>query len=493
LALLNKVTIADTVTKIGDRAFSGCLNLRSINIPASVKSIGNYALSSHSINKNTSTASSNLTEITVDNGSKYFVVEDGILYNYAKTIIYKLPAKSETTVLNVKAGVITIKDEAFLGCSNLTEVNLPDSTAYVGQNAFAYCTNLENVVINNRNCSLGAGAIPNNQGLKLYGYNNTNVALYPQNNGYSNIEFVSMDDPCANGHTVVIDNAVPATCVATGLTEGSHCSVCGEVIKEQTVVNATGNHTWNSGKVTKSATCQATGVKTYTCTVCGNTKTETIAKIAHNSNTTVKLKAATTSADGYKAGKKCSMCGKVMSGCSTIYKIASVSLSAYNIAYNGQVKTPTVTVKDSKGNTLKNGTDYTLQYQSGRTYVGQYSITVTFKGNYSGTVKKTFNVIPRSTTISKVTAGSKCFTVQWNKVQVQCNGYQIQYSTNSNFSNAKTVTMNKNSYYSKKITGLTGNKTYYVRVRTYRTVKINGKNTNLYSSWSKASTVKTKK
>jgi hypothetical protein len=134
-----------------------------------------------------------------------------------------------------------------------------------------------------------------------------------------------------------------------------------------------------------------------------------------------------------------------------------------------------------------------LQYQSGRTYVGQYSITVTFKGNYSGTVKKTFNVIPRSTTISKVTAGSKCFTVQWNKVQVQCNGYQIQYSTNSNFSNAKTVTMNKNSYYSKKITGLTGNKTYYVRVRTYRTVKINGKNTNLYSSWSKASTVKTKK
>ncbi len=85
-------------------------------------------------------------------------------------------------------------------------------------------------------------------------------------------------------HVPVVDPAVKATCEKSGLTEGSHCSVCGTVIKAQTVVPAKG-HSWNSGVVTKAATTSATGVKTYTCTVCGKTKTETIPKLPQTGDT----------------------------------------------------------------------------------------------------------------------------------------------------------------------------------------------------------------
>ncbi|MCC8151408.1 MAG: hypothetical protein LIO96_08140 [Lachnospiraceae bacterium] len=83
------------------------------------------------------------------------------------------------------------------------------------------------------------------------------------------------EEIAATGHTVVTDKAVAATCTETGLTEGSHCSVCGAVITAQKVIAATG-HTWDEGEVTKEATSTETGIKTYTCTVCGETKTEVI-------------------------------------------------------------------------------------------------------------------------------------------------------------------------------------------------------------------------
>jgi hypothetical protein len=130
----------------------------------------------------------------------------------------------------------------------------------------------------------------------------------------------------ALGHTVVTDAAVAATCTETGLTEGSHCSVCGAVLTAQETVAVLGHtpgdtkiensveptytedgsyekvvsctvcdteisrttitvpatgHTWNDGEITKAATCEEDGVKTYTCDDCGETRTETIAALGH--------------------------------------------------------------------------------------------------------------------------------------------------------------------------------------------------------------------
>lgn len=110
-------------------------------------------------------------------------------------------------------------------------------------------------------------------------------------------------------------------------------------------------------------------------------------------------------------------------------------------------------------------------------------------------MKKTFTIKPKNTDISKLTASQNAITVKWKKQTKQTTGYQIEYSTSSKFTKktTKTVTISKNSATSKKIAKLKSNKTYYVHIRTYKTVKVNNKSTKIYSGWSKAQKIKTKK
>ena len=231
------------------------------------------------------------------------------------------------------------------------------------------------------------------------------------------------------------------------------------------------------------------GIRTYTCSTCGDKWNESINKLAHTYKQTV-IPAA-IGKDG-KIVKKCSACGATVT--SAIAKISSVSLSAVNYTYSGGVKTPSVTVKDSKGKTLTNGRDYTVTYPSGRKNVGRYSVKITFKGNYSGTKTLTYNINPKGTSMSKLTAVKRGFKATWKKQSSQTTGYELQYSTSSNFKKGtKTVNISKNKTTSKSIGKLSAKKKYYVRVRTYKTVKFGGKNVKLYSGWSKAKAVTTKK
>ena len=137
-------------------------------------------------------------------------------------------------------------------------------------------------------------------------------------------------------------------------------------------------------------------------------------------------------------------------------------------------------------------TDYTVTYATGRKNVENYSVTIKLKGNYGGTVKKTFTIQPKSTSISKLTLGRKKLTVKWKKQVTQTTGYEIQYATSSKFKDAKNVTVSKNKITSKTISKLKAKKKYYVRMRSYKTVKVNGKSAKLYSAWSRVRTGKTK-
>ena len=264
-------------------------------------------------------------------------------------------------------------------------------------------------------------------------------------------------------------------------------------------------HTHNLTLVAaKAATCTEGGKEAYyKCEGCGKfyedvlgTKEITdlaswgnIAKIAHTTKQTVTK--ATPTANG-KIVNYCSVCKKTLST-TVIPKASSIKLKATSLTYNGKVRTPKVIVKDRTGKTLVKNTDYTVSYAKGRKYVGKYAVKITFKGKYSGTKMLYFTIKPKATSISSLTAGSKKFTVKWKKQATQTTGYQVQYSASSKFSKAKTVTVGKNTTVSKKISNLTGKKKYYVRVRTYKTVKINGKSIRIYSGWSKAKTVTTKK
>ena len=264
-------------------------------------------------------------------------------------------------------------------------------------------------------------------------------------------------------------------------------------------------HTHNLTLVAaKAATCTEGGKEAYyKCEGCGKfyedvlgTKEITdlaswgnIAKIAHTTKQTVTK--ATPTANG-KIVNYCSVCKKTLST-TVIPKASSIKLKATSLTYNGKVRTPKVIVKDRTGKTLVKNTDYTVSYAKGRKYVGKYAVKITFKGKYSGTKTLYFTIKPKATSISSLKAGSKKFTVKWKKQATQTTGYQVQYSASSKFSKAKTVTVGKNKTVSKKISKLSGKKKYYVRVRTYKTVKINGKSIRIYSGWSKAKTVTTKK
>ena len=165
----------------------------------------------------------------------------------------------------------------------------------------------------------------------------------------------------------------------------------------------------------------------------------------------------------------------------------AVSLSSSSYTYNKKAKKPKVTVKNIS-HTPVSGRDYKVSY-SNNVKVGTATVKITGMGShYTGTVKKTFKINPKGTSISKLTKKTKGFKAKWKKQSTQTTGYQIQYSTSKNFKSAKTKTVKKTKTTSTSITKIKKKKTYYVRVRTYKTVE--GK--KYYSAWSKTKKVKTK-
>ena len=254
------------------------------------------------------------------------------------------------------------------------------------------------------------------------------------------------------------DKAVAATCTKSGLTEGSHCQYCKKVLTAQKATPATGHRYIPSQESYPNPE-------------------------------------ATLSKDGRLVSPQvCKNCDDEYEKTAVIPKIGTVKLSKTAYTYNGKVQRPGVVVKDRTGKALKGGVDYNVSYPKGMKNVGKYTVKVTFKENYSGSKSLTYSINPKGTGVSKVTAAKKGFKVTWKKQKTQTTGYQVQYSTDKNFKkNNKTVTISKNSTTSKSVGKLKAKKKYYVRVRTYKTVKFGGKSVKLYSGWSKAKSVTTKK
>ena len=262
----------------------------------------------------------------------------------------------------------------------------------------------------------------------------------------------------ATGHKAVKDAAVAATCETTGKTEGSHCSVCNAVIKAQTTVAALG-HSWDGGKVTKAATCTTAGTKTYTCTRCKKTRTETIAATGHKVVKDAAV-AATCETTGKTEGSHCSVCGTVLKAqtttaalghdygewktikaatytepgqaervcrrnashkeyrqlpilekAKTALSACSIQLSEQTYVYDGIEKTPTVTITYNE-KTLTEGKDYQV-YLADNVNPGTAKITVIAKtdSDYTGTATKTFEIrkaLQENATVIEPGAFSNC-------------------------------------------------------------------------------------
>ena len=329
----------------------------------------------------------------------------------------------------------------------------------------------------------------------------------------------------AKGHTAVTDKGYPATCTTAGKTDGSHCSVCNTVIKVQTVINATG-HKSSGWIVDKAASIGVKGSKHKECTVCKKVlETAEIPALSRISisKASVTLSTSTYAYDGKakKPGVTVKLNGKTLKN-GTDYTVsysnntkvgtAKVTITGkgnytgsvsktYSIknnfkkatvsgistkAFTGKNITQSITVKYN-GKTLKKGTDYTVSYSNNKS-IGTATVKIAGKGSYTGTITKTFKINPAKQEIQKLKAKSKAFFVDWAQ-KGSATGYEIQYATNSKFTSAKKVTITNNKTDKATVSKLSGKKKYYVRVRSYTTVK----GTKYYGAWSASKSVTTKK
>lgn len=261
--LLN-VKYAGTVTAIGDLAFESCKALTAAPIPETVTEIGASAF----------TGCTALTDVT-------------------------LPA-----------GVTAIPEDCFRGCTALADMKLPGTVTSVGHNAFTGCTALKDV-----RCYGAAPTVePGNSeahsfepAIVTIHYNPDPVYGWTLDadgkwQGYT----VSSKGACLHTGYGTTENTVPATCGEAGRVD-TICSNCGEVISTKEIP-ATGEHTWGNGTVTTEPTENEPGVRTFTCAVCGATRTETIPATGAHDYQFTRTVAPTCTADGYDL-YTCSGCG----------------------------------------------------------------------------------------------------------------------------------------------------------------------------------------
>ena len=261
--LLN-VKYAGTVTAIGDLAFESCKALTAAPIPETVTTIDKAAF----------TGCTALTDVTIP------------------------------------AGVTAIPEDCFRGCTALADMKLPGTVTSVGHNAFTGCTALKDV-----RCYGAAPAVePGNSeahsfepAIVTIHYNPDPVYGWTLDadgkwQGYT----VSSKGACLHTGYGTHENTVPATCGEAGRVD-TICSNCGEVIATK-VIPATGAHTWDNGTVTTEPTETTPGVRTFTCAVCGATRTETIPATGAHDYQFTRTVAPTCTADGYDL-YTCSGCG----------------------------------------------------------------------------------------------------------------------------------------------------------------------------------------
>lgn len=134
---LTSITISDSVASIDYQAFYSCTNLTSVTIPDSVTSIGDGVF----------LACNNLTSINVDENNTKYCSVGGVLFDKNKATLINYPAGKTSTAYTIPDSVTSIGGHAFYYCSNLTSITIPDSVTSIGDWAFYQCWSLTSITI----------------------------------------------------------------------------------------------------------------------------------------------------------------------------------------------------------------------------------------------------------------------------------------------------------------------------------------------------------
>lgn len=497
-----------TVCAIDSSSF-GTKTLTTLTIPNSVTFIGipNWA-------EGTFTNCPALTNIHVASDNPVYSSVDGVLFNKSKSTLLQYPGSRTQTSYTVPNGVNTIGAMAFDGAAHLQAVSFPDTLSTICDSAFAGCTSLQKAVlplqtttleaaafqsctamtelrIMNPRCEIGmfAGTIPATA--TVYGYDGSTAYLYTKSFSSSFHSLGAFQTTTCTHPQSESKITKAATCTEEGLITQT-CTTCGKVTGTSAIPKDTNNH--NAVAIaSKAATCTTAGQTGGTvCSRCGKqlTAPKVLPALGHTPKTTTTK--ATVSKNG-SIKQTCTRCNTVLSTTSIPYP-KTVALSKTLFTYSGKAKNIKISVTGSNGKAIASS-NYKITLPSGRKNVGKYTVKIAFTGTkYSGSTSKTFTIKPAATSISKLTAKRKGFTVKWKKKATQTTGYEIQYCTRKTFPSSirhkKTIT--KTGTVSKAIATPLSNKRYYVRIRTYKTVKSGGTSTKYYSSWSKVKSIKTK-
>ena len=478
---LTRVDFTDTLKRIDCYAFEKCEKLTNIVIPNSVEELGSYCFDN----------CSRLKTITVPNNIKfiksYFKEFDNEYVNPFNTAIERLIITDISNEINknlvslfpslkefeVPNSVSYIGDGTFKDLNNLTTVTIPKSVTRIEFNAFSGCTNLT-----------------------IRGYKDSYAETFCK---WAGIPFEVIEEPHTHSYTAVV---TPPTCTEQGFT--THTCTCGDSYVD-TYTQATG-HSWSGWQVEIAANCTENGVEIRQCSN-DNSHTErrNIAAFGHDYVPEVIQPKATSL--GYTR-YSCSRCDdtyikgfKAPTGklggfkCKARTSVAqTVTWNKVNSATGYQVQ---ISTKDGKkwstyanlGSAVNSYTFKKLSAGNNYKFRVRFYITADDGKNYYSPWSATLNspTLPAGTAFTKVAAGSRSFAAQWKK-QANATGYQIEYSTKSNFSGSKKVTVKSNKTLKTTVKKLSAKKVYYVRIRTYKTIS----KVNYFSTWSKAVKVKTK-
>ena len=435
---IKSISIPDGVKEIGESAFGKCAELTNVSIPNSVTTIGAGAFQGTPISD------------------------------------IKLPSKLEI-----------INGYAFEKCVNISEVTIPSSVTEMGECAFSGCSSLQDVTI-------GAGI----KYLRLYSFKDctslTNVTFKGEVKSIGPGSFYG----CKSLKSIVLPKGVEEICGSTFYFEYGafqECESLEKIVIPNTVESIGGNAFRNCNNLTSIVIPSSV---TYICsyrddfkaigyidagingkmpgfTIYGTkgTAAETYAKdngfafVEHQHKTVSETTKATTTKDG-SIVSTCTECGEDVS-IKKIAKVSRISLSKTAYSYDGKVKTPSVTVKDANGKTLKKGTDYTVTYSAGRTKIGKYTVTVTLKGsNYSGSKTLSFTVGPvKPTSVKAASRTANSVTLTWGKVS-GASGYVVYRYSDSTKKYTKVATVKTNKATVNKLKAGT---TYKFAVQAYKT------------------------
>lgn len=353
LPAATQVTLPDSVTSIGRYGIAMCSKLTGLSIPKGVTGIGDFGLAGNgltaitlpdglqSLGRGAFDSCASLTNttlpaaITAVPGKCFADCTKLLNVKYAGTVtaigdlafesckaLTAAPIPETVTAIDkaaftgctalmdvtIPAGVSTIPEDCFRGCTALTDINLPGTVTSVGHNAFTGCTALKDV-----RCYGAAPAVePGNSEAHSFEPATVTIHYNPAMNwtldadgkwqGYT----VSDKGACLHTDYGTTERTVPATCGEAGRVD-TICSNCGEVVSTRELP-PTGAHVWDNGVVTTAPTETTPGVRTFTCTVCGDIREETIpATGAHDYQFTKNV--APTCTDGGYDLYTCSGCG----------------------------------------------------------------------------------------------------------------------------------------------------------------------------------------